>query len=93
MSSGWTITKDAVGFVGALLATVPWFRDFYGRMRVARIEGLPVGDSLRSLQAELQLSVETWIAAPKVSDLLWVLGGLVLVAVSFLIGLIQSLAA
>ena len=93
MSSGWTIAKDAVGFMGALIATVPWFRDFYGRLRVDRIRGLRVGDSLRFLQAELQVSIESWIAAPKVSDLLWMLGGLGLVAVSFLIGLIQSLAS
>ena len=93
MSNGWSIAKDAVGFVGALVATVPWFRDFYGRKRVAQIKTFPVDDSLRPLQTELQISADNWIASPKASDFLWMLGGLVLVAVSFLIGLSQSLAS
>ncbi len=93
MTGLWTIAKDAIGFVGALTGTVPWFRDFKARMRLERIGQVDVGEGLAEIKADIRQTLEGWIAQPKASDFYWMAGGLLLVAASFLIGLIQSLAA
>ena len=93
MPDGWSIAKDSLGCLGTLAVTVPWFRDFKGRLRLSRLHPIRVGAGLDILKAKLQQGIEAWIAKPKLSDLLWVVGGLMLVALSFLIGLIQTLAS
>ena len=93
MTITWTIVKDAIGFIGALAAVVPWFRDFKARIRLERIRQVSVGDGLAEIKADIRHDIEGWIAQPKASDLFWMTAGLLLVAVSFLIGLIQSLSA
>ena len=93
MTGPWTIAKDAIGFVGALAAAVPWFRDFKARIRLERIRQVNVGGGLVDIKDDIKQHIEGWIAQPKASDLYWMAGGLLLVAASFLIGLIQSLSA
>ena len=51
------------------------------------------GEGLAEITADIRRDIEGWIAQPKASDLFWMAGGLLLLAASFLIGLIQSLSA
>ena len=92
MTHAWSIAKDAIGLFGSCLATLPWFRDFLARVRLARVKTIPVGSTLRQLKLELESSVESWISRPKLLDFVFTILGLLLVGVSFLIGLWQSLA-
>ena len=87
MGAFWPIAKELTGFVGALLMAIPWMRDFDRRRKKAKVQQVKAEASLEKVQAELVAEDETWLSRAKDSDLYLTLGGLLLVATSFLIGL------
>jgi hypothetical protein len=88
MDNGWSIAKDAAGFVGAVCLFVPWARDYWMRARLEKVKGIP---TQLDLKRRLQQRRETWLAKPKRLDLLISLGGMGLIAISFGLSLLISL--
>jgi hypothetical protein len=87
LSAFWPIIKEAAGFAGAVLVAIPWMLDFRGRKRKGRVAAVKATGSLRGVRDELIAEDETWLSKAKPADLYCTLGGLALIALSFLIGL------
>jgi hypothetical protein len=83
--AGWSIAKDAAGFIGSILLFIPWARDFRGRSKLEKVKGVA---TRLSLKGRLQQRRETWLARPKAFDLWISLAGLLLIALSFGISLL-----
>lgn len=93
MSSGWEIAKEGCGFLGAILMAFPWFRDFVLRLKRDWLNELPVGGGLAQARGKLVEVMSRRIDRPKASQLLIMIAGIALLAVSFLIALWHDLFA
>lgn len=87
MSIDWPVVKEAAGFVGAVFTAVPWLRDFFARIGLARIKKVEAKDTLGDIAADLAAMDERWLAKAKGFDLAMILLGLGLIAFSFAIGM------
>jgi hypothetical protein len=83
--------KDFLGAIGPLFIAVPWFYDFFARLRERRLGSVLVRGPLATLKTELQTSLKETIANPKARDFVWTIVGLLAIAASFLIAFFRGL--
>ncbi|MEQ8311428.1 MAG: hypothetical protein RIA72_12100 [Sphingopyxis sp.] len=91
MADGLLLAKEAFGFGGAILLAVPWLRDYRRRKdarSIARVEGR---GTMQRILARLKAEDQAWFNAPKRIDGLCATWGLILIAASFLIGILTNL--
>jgi hypothetical protein len=90
--AAWDVAKDGLGFLGAFLAAVPWFRDFFGRRDVASVRGVPPADERgRSFLKKIEARARQRFEEPRLSDLLCQLLGLMLIAAAFAVSALRGL--
>jgi hypothetical protein len=76
--------------MGPILIAVPWFNDFFGRIKARRVSGIQAIGSLSSLKDELEKSLKTKLESPKVRDFVWTMAGLLCIGSSFFVGFIRG---
>jgi len=92
MPGAWDVAKDALGLAGAVVTAIPWIRDFAARRKRGAIEQVPAEGAFRAMLERVDGRLKRWIDAPKPADLLCMIIGLAMVALSFLISLVTNLA-
>lgn len=83
----WPFLKELSGFLGAALLVIPWLRDYFGRTKAAKLDGVSALGSIAKMIDELKKHDEAWLARPKALGLGLTVLGLLLLAASFLIGM------
>jgi len=88
-----SLIKDALGFVGAAVMAVPFFRDHGARKRLKRTKDLRAFFTpfTKALNAAEAANMDNVLAASKL-DVTLMLAGLSLLAASFAVGLFTTLS-
>jgi len=83
----WDVATEALGFLGSLVMAVPWFRDFAERFSLHRVRKIVITGPLTRLHTRLVEHLKISIERPRSTDFIYMLVGLLLLALSFGINL------
>lgn len=89
MAQGWLFWKELSGFVGSLMAAAPWVLDFCARVAHEKLRATKAQGKMAKLVEALATQDAEKINEAKRRDLLLTITGLLLLATSFLIGVID----
>lgn len=84
--ANWPLIKEITGFSGTVLVLIPWFLDFRGRWQSDQIRAVRAKGSLADLVRELVAFREARLTRARFSDFAVTMSGLILIALSFAIG-------
>ncbi len=77
--------KDFLGALGPVLIAIPWFRDFFGRLKRANFSGVRASGNLEKLKSEIEEILRKKVEHPRTQDFGWTVAGLACITASFII--------
>jgi hypothetical protein len=88
----WDTAKDFLGAVGPALIAIPWFREFFIRLRRAQVSTVLSVGKLDHLKNELERFLRWKVEHPRARDFGWTVLGLACITGSFIIAFIRGLS-